>query len=110
MEIGASAVVLWDLSDFIKERQITAFRLMGVAFICLSTYVGIQRAIVLVTGYHPGHSPVGIGWTAITAVVMFLLAAGKGTGTALDNPVLQTQGRVTFVKGAAYLKGRPGVA
>jgi divalent metal cation (Fe/Co/Zn/Cd) transporter len=42
----------------------------------------------------------GIAWTAITAVVMFALAAGKTrTGVALDNPVLRTEGRVTTIDG-----------
>lgn len=36
----------------------------------------------------------------MTAVVMFVLAAGKeSTGRRLDNPVLRTEGRVTFVDG-----------
>lgn len=49
---------------------------------------------VLATGYHPHHSPPDIGWTAITAGVMFALAAGKArTGAALNNPVLTTEGR-----------------
>ena len=64
---------------------------------------------MLATGYHPDHSPGGIAWTAITAGVMFTLAAGKAhTGTALNNPVLQTEGRVTFIDGilaAAVLLG-----
>jgi divalent metal cation (Fe/Co/Zn/Cd) transporter len=51
----------------------------------------------------------GIVWTALTAVVMFALAAGKArTGRALDNPVLATEGRVTLVDGilaAAVLLG-----
>jgi divalent metal cation (Fe/Co/Zn/Cd) transporter len=42
----------------------------------------------------------GIAWTAVTAVVMFLLAAGKArTGRALGNPVLRTEGRVTMIDG-----------
>jgi len=42
----------------------------------------------------------GIIWTAVTAAVMFALAAGKArTGRALGNPVLTTEGRVTFVDG-----------
>ena len=50
--------------------------------------------------FHPRHSPLGIGWTAVSAVVMFALAAGKArTGAALGNPVLQIEGRVTFVDG-----------
>ena len=46
------------------------------------------------------YSPAGIVWTAVTAVAMFLLAAGKSrTGRALDNPVLRTEGRVTLIDG-----------
>jgi divalent metal cation (Fe/Co/Zn/Cd) transporter len=37
-------------------------------------------------------------WTAVTAVAMSALAAGKAsTGQALGNPVLRTEGRVTMV-------------
>ena len=50
-----------------------------------------------------------IGWTAVTAAVMFALAAGKArTGAALGNPVLQTEARVTLVDGilaAAVIAG-----
>jgi divalent metal cation (Fe/Co/Zn/Cd) transporter len=42
----------------------------------------------------------GISWTAVTAAVMFALAAGKARiGVALINPVLRTEGRVTFIDG-----------
>jgi divalent metal cation (Fe/Co/Zn/Cd) transporter len=75
-------------------------RLIGGAFIALAVYLAIQSTVVLVVGYHPRHSVVGIAWTAVTAAVMFALAAGKTrTGRALNNPVLQTEGRVTFVDG-----------
>ena len=51
-------------------------------------------------GYRPGHSLLGIAWTAVTTAVMFTLAAGKRrTGRALGNPVLMTEGRVTLVDG-----------
>ena len=47
--------------------------------------------------------------TAVTATVMFTLAAGKArTGQALGNPVLRTEGRVTMIDGilaAAVLLG-----
>ena len=60
----------------------------------------VQSTVVLATGYHPRHSVPGIGWTAVTAVVMFALAAGKAhTGRALGNPVLRTEGRVTLIDG-----------
>ena len=60
----------------------------------------MQSTLVLAAGYHPRHSVLGIIWTAVTAAVMFALAAGKArTGRALDNPVLVTEGRVTMIDG-----------
>ena len=100
VEIGASAVVLWELSGAGEERQRRALRLIGVGFVALSVYVAVQSIVVLTVGHRPAHSPLGIAWTALTAVVMFSLAAGKArTGGALDNPVLRTEGRVTFIDG-----------
>lgn len=109
IEIGASTVVIWELSGTGKERQRRALRLIGIAFAALALYLAVQSTVVLATGYHPDHSPPGIVWTAITAGVMFTLAAGKARiGAALNNPVLQTEGRVTFIDGilaAAVLFG-----
>ena len=100
VEIGASTVVLWELSGTGEDRQRRALRLIGSAFIALALYITVQSSIVLASGYHPNHSPLGIAWTAITAVVMFALATGKArTGRALSNPVLITEGRVTYVDG-----------
>jgi divalent metal cation (Fe/Co/Zn/Cd) transporter len=98
IEIGASTVVLWELSGTGADRERRALRLIGAAFVLLAVYVGLQSTYVLIAGRHPGHSPLGIAWTAATAVVMFTLAAGKArVGAQLDNPVLRTEGRVTLV-------------
>jgi len=98
IEIGASTVVLWELADLAQDRQRNALRLIGRAFIALAIYLAVQSSVVLAIGFHSHHSALGIGWTAATAMVMFALAAGKArTGTALDNPVLRTEGRVTAV-------------
>jgi hypothetical protein len=100
IEIGASTVVLWELSGIGEARQKKALRLIGIAFMALAIYISIQSVVVLATGYHARHSPVGIAWTAITAAVMFGLAAGKArTGAVLDNPVLKTEGHVTLIDG-----------
>lgn len=100
VEIGASAVVVWELSGTGEARQRFALRLIGVAFGALAIYLAVQSTIVLVTGFHPRHSPLGIAWTGITAAAMFALAVGKTrTGAALGNPVLTTEGRVTLVDG-----------
>lgn len=100
IEIGASTVVIWELSGTGEERQRRGLRLIGYALAALAAYLLVQSTVVLATGYHPRHSPLGITWTAVTAVVMFVLAAGKArTGRALDNPVLRTEGRVTLIDG-----------
>jgi divalent metal cation (Fe/Co/Zn/Cd) transporter len=109
IEIGASTVVIWELSGTGEDRQRRGLRLIGYAFAGLAAYLLVQSTVVLAAGYHPRHSVLGIVWTAVTAVAMFALAAGKArTGRALDNPVLRTEGRVTMIDGilaAAVLAG-----
>jgi divalent metal cation (Fe/Co/Zn/Cd) transporter len=100
IEIGASVVVIWELSGTGEGRQRRGLRLIGCAFTALAGYLLIQSTVVLAAGYRPGHSLPGIAWTALTAAVMFALAAGKArTGRALGNPVLRTEGRVTMIDG-----------
>ena len=100
IEIGASIVVIWELTGTGEQRQRRALRLIGAAFAALALYLAIQSTWVLVAGYRPHHSPLGIAWTAITAAAMFTLAYGKArTGKALANPVLATEGRVTLIDG-----------
>jgi divalent metal cation (Fe/Co/Zn/Cd) transporter len=100
IEIGASTVVIWELSGTGEERQRRGLRLIGCAFGALAAYLLVQSTVVLATGYHPRPSVPGIIWTAVTAAVMFALAAGKArTGRALGNPVLRTEGRVTMIDG-----------
>lgn len=109
IEIGASTVVIWELSGTGEQRQRRALRLIGAGFAGLALYLLAQSTIVLATGFHPHHSTLGIAWTGITAAAMFGLAAGKArTGAVLNNPVLTTEGRVTLIDGllaAAVLVG-----
>jgi divalent metal cation (Fe/Co/Zn/Cd) transporter len=100
IEIGASTVVVWELSGSGEARQRLGLRMIGGAFAALAVYLLVQSTVVLIAGYHPRHSALGVVWTAVTAVVMFALAVGKARiGAALDNPVLKTEGRVTLIDG-----------
>lgn len=100
IETGASTVVLWELSGTGEHRQRRALRLIAAAFLALAGYLVVQTVVVFATAYHSHHSPLGIVWTAGTAVAMFALAAGKKrAGHQLDNPVLITEGRVTVIDG-----------
>src|SRR5450755_2198654 len=100
IEIGASAVVIWELRAAGEDRRRTALRLIAVAFAVLAIYLAAQSTWVIAAGFRARHSPAGIAWTALTAVAMFALAYGKSrTGTALANQVLVTEGRVTMIDG-----------
>jgi divalent metal cation (Fe/Co/Zn/Cd) transporter len=100
IEIGASTVVLWELADIAQTRQRRALRMIGSAFVALSLYLAVQSTVILIVGYRPHHSSIGIAWTAATSVLMFVLARGKAkTGAMLGNSVLQAEGRVTMIDG-----------
>ncbi len=101
IEIVASLVVVWQLQELqAVERERRALRIIGAAFLLLAVYIAAQSVYVLVSGVRPHHSLLGIVWLALTAVAMFVLAAGKrATGRALGNRVLQTEARVTVIDG-----------
>ena len=54
IEIGASAVVIWELSGTGEQRQHRGLRLIGAAFAALAAYLLVQSTVVLATGYRPG--------------------------------------------------------
>jgi divalent metal cation (Fe/Co/Zn/Cd) transporter len=100
IEIGASVVVVWELSGTGEARQLRALRLIGYSFLGLAAYLLAQSTVALAVGHRAGHSTAGIAWTTATALAMFALAAAKtATGSALGNPVLRAEGRVTLVDG-----------
>ena len=104
IEIGASTVVIWELTDTGREREKIALRLIGGAFFTLALYILAQSLRTLWLHIHPQLSLVGMIWLLLTCVVMVTLAQGKRiVGTKLNNPVLLTEGRVTMVD--AYLAG-----
>lgn len=109
IEIVASLVVVWQLKGLAQAREARALRIIGAAFLLLALYIAAQSSYVLVTGFRPHHSLVGVIWLGLTVAVMFALAFGKArTGTALGNRVLETEARVTLVDGylaAAVLAG-----
>ena len=98
IEIAASTVVLWELAGTGEQRRRRGLQLIGAAFVFLAGYLIVQTAVVIAAGSHPHQSPLGIAWTAATAVVMFGLAGGKKrTGRRLENQVLITESRVTVI-------------
>jgi hypothetical protein len=64
IEIGASTVVIWELSGTGEDRQRRGLRLIGYAFTGLAVYLLVQSTVVPAAGYRPRHSLAGIVWTA----------------------------------------------
>ncbi len=104
VEVFASTVVIRNLHDRRHDpgdrRVHRSLRLLAVAFWLLGAclLVASVRGIVLAT--HPEHSPVGMAWLALTAVVMFALAASKRiTGRELGSEPLTAEASLTFLDG-----------
>ncbi len=100
IEIFASIIVVWQLKSINKDKEEFAERIIGIAFLLLALYIGIQSLVVLYTKFHPHNSISGIIWLVLTAISMFALAYGKGKiGKMLNNPVLKKESKVTVIDG-----------
>lgn len=100
VEIAASALVLRELRGSNPRQEKRTLKLIGWSFIVLAVYLGGQSTVLLIAGFHPEHSPLGLLWTGLTAGVMFTLATAKyRVGDQLQSQVLMTESRVTFVDG-----------
>jgi len=101
LEIGASTVVIWELTGKPGSRQKKALKYLSIAFLCLGLYLSIQSSYNLFYHVLPRQSLIGIVWLILTFFVMVLLAVGKYTvGKKINNNVLLTEGRVTLVDAA----------
>jgi divalent metal cation (Fe/Co/Zn/Cd) transporter len=102
IEIVASVVVVWQLTNAGRDREKIALRIIGIAFLALALYVLVQSAVTLVSRSHPNPSPAGIAWLVATMVAMLWLSfAKRRTGLELNNSILVTEAKVTLVD--AYL-------
>ena len=101
IEIFASVVVIWQLTDTAADREPRALRLIGGAFLLLALYVLLQSAVAWHTGARAAPSIPGMVWLLATIVAMLLLAYGKRmVGRALGNVVLLTESKVTLIDAA----------
>ncbi len=103
VELFASAVVVWHLRagrDDDPARTGRALRLVGAAFAVLAVVLAVVAARDLLTGRRPGESPWGIGYLAVTALVMLGLAELKRrTARRLGSAPLHSEARMTFLDG-----------
>jgi divalent metal cation (Fe/Co/Zn/Cd) transporter len=104
IEVAASAAVVWHLKPHHRvdqpERTALALRIVAVAFAALAVALAVVSIRDLATQRIPGESPWGIGYLAVTAVVMFGLAILKRrTAGDLQSAPLEAEAVMTFLDG-----------
>lgn len=115
IELFASGVVVWHLragheaDDPARTRL--ALRLVAGAFAVLAVTLGTVATRDLMTGREAGHSPVGIAYLAVTAVVMFGLAVVKRrTAEELESAPLRSEAAMTFLDGVLSVATLAGLS
>ena len=100
VEVFASLVVLWSLRRDGDSRDSKAVRLIGVAFAAVAAFLVADAVSGIATGHRPGDSMFGIGFMALTVVIMFTFAWGKNrAGERLDNQPLKSNARMAILDG-----------
>lgn len=102
VEVFASLVVVWHSRDLLvmeeTDRTRRSLRLISVSFFVLGVVLIIGAVFRLIEGTVPDESPLGIGYLAVTAVVMLTLAILKQrTADALGSDPLGAEARITYL-------------
>ncbi len=75
VEVLSAVAVAWQFTRKDPERwEKATVRAIGLAFFALAAYVSIDAIVSLISQEGPEHSPLGIGITALSLLVMPLLA------------------------------------
>lgn len=103
IEVFASTVVIWHLKagrDPAPARTRLALRLIAAAFGVLAAYLSFAAVRSLLAGDRPEDSFLGIAYLAVTAAVMFTLAAAKRRiARTIDSGPLAAEAAMTTLDG-----------
>lgn len=114
VEVFASSVVIWHLRktrDEVANVTGLALRLIALAFAVLAIALLAVALRDLASGRRAGESPFGIGYLAITAMVMFGLAVAKRrVATALGSEPLASEATLTLLDGVLSVSTLAGLA
>lgn len=105
VEVLSAAVIAWQFSRRNPERwEKPAVRAIGIAFFALAAYVTFDAVTALVAREGPEHSPLGIGITALSLVVMPVLAwIESRTGRELGSKSVMADAKQLLL--CVYLSG-----
>jgi divalent metal cation (Fe/Co/Zn/Cd) transporter len=104
IESLSGSILLWRLASSVHDesREKVAVKLVGVSFLVLAAYVAFEAVTSLIDGESPLASPVGIGLSVASLIVMPLLASAKRKSAAsLNSHAMKADSRQTDL--CAYL-------
>lgn len=105
VEVLSAVAVAWQFTRKDPERwEKATVRAIGLAFFALAAYVSIDAILSLISQEGPEHSPLGIGITALSLLVMPLLASFEiRTGRELGSKSVLADARQLML--CVYLSG-----
>jgi divalent metal cation (Fe/Co/Zn/Cd) transporter len=103
VESISASILLWRLSaerrspERVEHVERRAVKLIGASFLILAVFVGVDAARSLLTGRAPDASPVGIALTAVSLIVMPILAFQKRqVGREMGSRAVETDSKQTM--------------
>ncbi|WP_420845476.1 cation transporter [Microbacterium sediminis] len=105
VEVLSAAAIAWQFTRKDPERwEKVTVKAIGLAFFALAAYVTVDAVLSLVQTEGPDHSPFGLGITALSLVVMPLLAWFEiRTGRELDSKSVLADAKQLIL--CVYLSG-----
>jgi divalent metal cation (Fe/Co/Zn/Cd) transporter len=105
VEVLSAVAIAWQFTRKDPERwEKVTVRAIGLAFFALAAYVSVDAIMSLVAQEGPEHSPLGLGITALSVLVMPLLAWFEvRTGRELDSKSVLADAKQLIL--CVYLSG-----
>ena len=109
VEVLSAAAIAWQFTRKDPERwEKVTVRAVGLAFFLLAAYVTVDAVLSLIGQEGPAHSPLGLGITALSLIVMPLLAWFEmRTGRELDSKSVMADATqlilCVYLSGAVFL-------
>lgn len=105
VEVLSAAAIAWQFTRKDPERwEKVTVRAIGLAFFALAAYVTVDAVMSLVSQEGPEHSPLGLGITVLSLVIMPLLAWFEvRTGRELDSKSVMADAKQLIL--CVYLSG-----
>ena len=99
IEVGSGLVILWQFRHPLPEsRERRALRLIAISFVAMAAYVTAESIGSLAGGGRPAVSPVGIGLSIASLVIMPVLSwAQRRTGRELGSGSVVADSKQTLV-------------